>query len=361
MNTIPETAPDVATSPLVVWAGLDVAKATFDAALCLGGPGAYALRDLPVRTFPRTAQGACECIQWFDAIREHTGPMTAIRVVMEATGKYSQELAIWLIAQRSTLAPAIINPQQAAAFIQSLFLRNITDKTAARALACYGMERHPAPYEPPSHEQAVLRDLSRHRDALVAMRVAHENRMEEGSQSTHVRRAQQRLLATIERHIKNAEQELRTQVAAMPDVRSDVALLQTIYGVGFLTAATILAELGDLRRFERGRQLSAFAGLSPRNIRSGTSVSKRPRLSKKGNPRVRQALYLAAMVACRGNNHLSDTYYHLIAQGKAPKAALGAIMRKLLLVMRAVLLSGKPYDPHHAPGGKLSPRTAVST
>jgi len=361
MKNIPEIPHDVSTQNPLVWAGLDVAKATFDAAVCLGCPGTYTLRDLPVQTFPRTAQGACACVQWLDHILESADRTAVVRGVMEATGKYSQELAGWLVSQRPALAPAIINPQQASAFTKSLFLRNITDKTAARALACYGMERHPAPYAPPSQEQAVLRDLSRHRETLVAMRVAQENRMEEGSESVHVRQAQKRLLATIERQIKNVDKELRKQATAMANVHRDTRLLQTIYGVGFLTAVTILAELGDLRRFERGRQLSAFAGLSPRNIHSGTSVSKRPRLCKKGAPRLRRTLYLSAMVVIRGDNDLSDTYQHLIAQGKSRMAALGAVMRKLLLVMRAVLLSGKPYDPHYARCGKLSPKTAIST
>ena len=359
MRTIAQVS-DAVSTPAVVWAGLDVGKAMFDAAVCVGGPGDYALRDLPVQTFARTAQGASAFIQWLDQLLDRPDRPVIVRAVMEATGKYSQELAAWLSAQRPTLAPAIINPQQACAFTKSLFLRNFTDKIAARSLACYGMERRPAPYIPLTPEQAALRDLSRYRETLVAMRVAQENRIAEGSESPYVRQAQKRILASFKRQIASADKELRKQAAAAASVQRDARLLQSIDGVGFLTAVTILAELGNLRRFERGRQLSAFAGVSPRNIQSGTSVSKRPRMCKKGAPRLRRILYLSAMVAIRGDNDLSATYQHLIAQGKSRMAALGAVMRKLLLVMRAVLISGKPYDPHHARCGKPLLKTTLS-
>jgi transposase len=116
--------------------------------------------------------------------------------------------------------------------------------------------------------------------------------------------------------------------------------------MGFITAVAVLAELGDLRRFTRGRQLSAFVGTAPCNHDSGSSVHKRPRMSKAGEPRVRALLYMCAMVAVGGDNDFADTYHRLTAAGKPKMAALGAIMRKLPLVMRAIVISGQPYEPH---------------
>jgi hypothetical protein len=128
---------------------------------------------------------------------------------------------------------------------------------------------------------------------------------------------------------------------------------EVVLDVGFLTAAVIRVELGDLRRFDQARQLSAFAGLNPSIRESGTSVRGRSCLGKKGNARARQALYLSARVAIRGTNDFRPMYYRLIARGKSPMTALGAIMRKMLCVMRAILIAGIPYNPAWQRCGKL--------
>ena len=118
-----------------------------------------------------------------------------------------------------------------------------------------------------------------------------------------------------------------------------------------MTAVTVRTELGDLRRFERARQLTAFAGMSPRIVESGTSIAGKPHLCKQGNRRVRHALYMAAMTAIRGQNDLQRCYQRLVAKGKSHMSALGAIMRKMLCLLRALLISGKPYQPVYRSGG----------
>lgn len=339
------------------WSGNDVAKQTFDAAFVSAGHHVPAgrLRDLPVKRFPRTREGAKAYLAWLDTL----APGEAVRVCMEATGNYSTELAVWLLELRPALRPSIVNPNHTAAFIKSLGLRNKTDRIEARALALYGLDRRPVPYEPLSPEQAELRELSRYRDALVVEKVAEKNRSAEQNASSFVAKLQQKRLRLIEKDIQRLEAQMRHVVNQSPELKHDVEQLSTIYGVAFITAVVVLTELGDLRRFQRARQLTAFAGVSPCIRQSGTSVQKRTRMCKQGNPRVRQALYLAAVTAVRGDNDLRRTYLHLICQGKAPKVALGAVMRKLLTIMRAMLLRGKPYDPNHKAGGKLEAKYAL--
>jgi transposase len=328
------------------WVGIDVAKMTFEVALAK--PGQYfpatALRELPAATFTRSRDGAAQCVAWIE--RQIGCCAESARAVMEATGRYSQELALWLAASCPKLAPAIVNPAHTCAFIQSLGMRNKTDRLEARALAFYGMERRPAPHSPLEPAWAQLRELSRFRDSLVRAHVAQSNQAKEGTVCLKVGKMQARRLRQIERDIKKIEGEMRKLVAATPALKHDVDLLESILGVGFLTATVILSELGDLRRFDRARQLTAFAGLSPRIRKSGTSVDLRPHLCKQGNPRIRQALYMAALVVIRKTNHLRTMYDRLRSEGKSCMAALGAVMRKLLTVMRAVLLSGKPFEPN---------------
>lgn len=340
------------------WAGLDVAAESFEAALWLplAAGAAREQRRIPARGFPRTTEGVSQFLDWADQLlaegREPAEPAPALRVVMEATGKYSLELAVWLIARRATLAPAIVNPETAAHFAQSLARRNKTDRTDARALARYGAERNPAAHDTPSPAQAELRDLSRYRQSLIEARDAEKNRAGQGSASALVRRQQQTRIRRYQRDIERIELIMMEVIEKLPELKRDVELLDGIYGVGFITAATVLAELGDLRRFEQGRTLTAFSGLSPCNADSGSSVHRRAHLCKKGSPHVRRALFMPALVAIRGDNDLADLYRRLVAKGLSKMAALGAVMRKLLLVMRAVLISGKTWQAHYRPCGK---------
>jgi len=331
----------------VHWVGIDVAKKTFDAALVRDGQKypATPIASIPVRSFSRTPQGVCELVEWLDSLVSGEHPSCAMRAVMEATGRYSTELAVWMAECRPALAPAIQPPHHTAAFIKSMGLRSKTDKLEARALGFYGMERQPVAYKPADKKEALLRDLARHRDFLVRQRVNEANRAEEVNHCTFARKMADRRLAQTDRDIEKTEAQMHKVVDSTPELKGDIDQLCTIYGVGFIIAATVRAELGDLRRFEKARQLSAYAGLTPAIRESGTSVKGRPHLDKNGNPHVRQALYLAAMVIIRGKNNLQRDYLRLRENGQAPKSALGAIMRKLLVLMRAILISGKPFDP----------------
>ncbi len=349
-----------ATANASVWAGLDVSKETFDAALWL--PASESLRDVPSEPFARTRQGVAEFLGWADGWLEKTHatntPRPVLRGLMEATGKYSMELAAWLLELRPETSPAIVNPKMAKSFIDSLGLRNTTDKTASKALARYGVERAPAPYEPLTPLRAELRELCRYRQSLVGMRQAERNRASEINASALVRRMQKTSIRKTERDIKKIETEMARLVATDPDLHADCQALDGIFGIGLLTAITILAELGDLRRFTRARQLTAIAGLSPRRIESGTSVRKQTRMCKQGSSHVRRALYMPCLSAIRGDTELAEMYHRLKREGKKPKAALGAVMRKMLLVMRAILISGEVYQKHYRTCAKLQEKSA---
>jgi transposase len=331
----------------VHWIGIDVAKKTFDAALVCDGQKwpATPMASIPVRSFSRTPQGVCELIAWLDSLMPEDRASYTMRAVMEATGRYSTELAVWMTECRQALAPAIEPPHQTAAFIKSMGLRGKTDRMEARALGFYGVERQPAAYRPASKQEMLLRDLVRHRNFLVRQHVAEANRAEEVKHCPFARKMADRRLAQTERDIKKTELEMHRIVNSTPELRGDIDQMCTIYGVGFIVAATVRAELGDLRRFQKARQLAAYAGLNPAIRDSGTSVHGRPHMDKRGNPHVRQALYLSAMVVIRGKNMLQQDYLRLRQDGKAAMSAIGAIMRKLLVLMRAILISGKPFDP----------------
>jgi transposase len=326
------------------WVGADVASKTFDASLVRYDQHfpATALAAIPVRTFQRTTKGVQGFLAWLD---EQDLGGDSVRVVMESTGHYSTELAVWILAQRPSLCPAIANAFHTSSFIKSMGVRNKTDSLEARALGFYGVERQPIAYEPLTPERAELRELSRCRGDLVRQRTRLKNQMKRTTDSATVLSLQQEMLQRFKGDIKHIEDAMKTLVKKHGGLNHDIKLLSTTAGIAFISACTLIAELGDLRRFQRARQLTAFTGMSPRHHQSGTSINKRSTLCKQGNPRVRQTLYLCAMVAIRGDNQFRETYQHLIAQGKPKMVALIAIMRRLLIVLRAMLIKNQSFKP----------------
>lgn len=345
------------------WAGIDVSSEFFDISIVFHGQHypETPLRDIPSKQFPRTPEGVSRSLQWLDAKLAAWGaaPQDGLRVVMEATGGYSLELAAWLMEQRPSLQPAIVNPRRVHDFFKSMGLRGKTDKIDARALGVYGVDRRPAAHEPLTPELETLRKLSRYRDFLVAEQVAAGNREDVLESDKMVRQMAKRRSAQMERDIKKIEKTMREHIGKSADLKRDFTLLTSIPGVGFVTACVVLAELGDLRRFARSRQLTAFAGVCPSEYDSGKSVHKGPRMSKCGNARSRQALYMAALTASRQGGPLKEDYARLVAAGKAKKSALGMVMRKLLVLMRALLLSGNRYDKNFRAGGKPCGKVAA--
>jgi transposase len=327
---------DTSLSP--VWIGIDVGKETVDVAL----HGAQPIGS--VKRFPRTAAGMISLVQWAG---EQVPSGTPLRAVMEATGRYSLVAITWLMEADPAIAPACINPLHAKRFGQSLGLRNKTDQDDARMLARYGAERRPEAYEAPSPTVSELRSLVRERRELVAEQTRLKNRISESTDSPIVKREREKLRGTLEKMIKRIEAEIKRVAAQDKDLARDLKRVMTIPGVGLVTAVTVLAELGDLRRFASGRQLVAFAGLSPRRHESGTSVRGRTFMCKKGNPTVRAVLYMSAVTAARMEKGMKDTYTHLtVEKKKNPKAALGALMRRQLILMRTLLVKNEDYKKY---------------
>ena len=350
--------PSVTERTACQWLGVDVSKATFDAALwtCETEEDIRGWRKIPAKQFPRTPEGVKVCYEWaVSQLRRRPGtPVAPIRVVMEATGKYSIELSALFLAHAATTGPAILNPRLTKAYSDSLALVNRTDKVDARTLARFGAERKPAPYAPAEPQWAQLRDLTRYRQALVEERQAEENRAEEITCSVLVHQVQDRRIRQLNRDIARLEKRIKALVEKTPAMKSSAELLDSVRGVGAVIAMTILGELGDLRRFQTARQMTAFAGLAPTHHDSGTSVHKKSHMSKCGSAHVRRILFLAALAAIQGNNDFAKMYQRLTGEGKKKMVAVVAVMRKMLVVMRAILISGKMYQPHFTKTGSVT-------
>lgn len=327
------------SNPSIFWAGCDLAKVSFDLAIW----GHQSMPDMRVRHVRRQASEIPAVLNW---LRQSAPEGARLGIVMEATGAFSEETARWFLAQDPNLLVAIVNPTQTCAFIHSLGLRNKTDLLDAKALAIYGHDRRPVPWEAPTEEVVQLRDLVRTRAELVDTQTAMKLRLKDHERSSKAATtALEQVIVTLGAQIKILDAEIQAMIDRNEVWKAQSKHFQSIKGIGPVTVATVLAELGDLRRFLRSRQLTAFAGVSPRKKDSGTSVHGKARMCKQGSARVRATLYMAASCAVRFNPDMKKVYERLVSQGKERRSALGAVMRKLLVLMRALLKSDKDYIP----------------
>jgi transposase len=323
-----------------IWSGIDVSKKTFVASWVPSTVGLGDFQSIPYREFERSPEGVRHYCRWMR--QQGEGPTG---VVMEATGRYSLELLVWLVRERPDLAPAIVNPRQAKHFHKGLGLRNKTDAVDARSLGLMGCQQKPRSYQAPAPEYRQLRELMRQRRDLVRIHTAEGQRLEELPAQF---KGLLRILRSHLKHLQKLLQRLDRQVDQLlvdsHHLGRDLALLISIPGVGRVVALTVLGELGDLRRFERSRQVSAYSGLTPANQESGSS-KKSSHLDRNGITELRAVLYLAAMSACcnAADNHMARTYQRLQHRGKTKKQALTVVARKILVMMRAILIHEKPY------------------
>ena len=323
------------TNTTQAYLGLDVAKAKFDAAL---------LQDSRThhRQFPNTAAGFTALQRWLWGLA--TQPLHAC---MEATGSYGEALALFLHQQG--VAVSVVNPARIKAFAQSELLRTKTDQVDAALIARFCAAHQPPRWTPPPPERRQLQALVRRIDSLKAMRQQECNRLDLEAADSLVRTSLTENLAHLEGQIATLQQQVRAHIHAHPTLCHQAQLLQSIPGIGETTAHKLLAEVPLLGQYRSARQAAAYAGLSPRQRESGSSVHGKTRLSKVDNAAVRRALYLPAVVAQRANPLLRVFAQRLLAAGKPKMAVVGAVMRKLLHQAHGVLKHNQPFDPNYAP------------
>jgi len=242
---------------------------------------------------------------------------------------------------------SMVNPQRTKAFGDSLGCRDKTDAGDARVLALYGATLQPQPTALPSPVHRELQECNRLFSALSVDKQAYQARLKDGPLSPLVCRELKHTILALDRRMASVQKHMDRLVENDSRLAEDAQRIASIKGVGQRTAYVLLAELGDLRRFDRN-EIASYAGLYPRHHDSGTSVRKRPRMVKRGGAAIRKALYVCAMSAIQWNPQMRQLYRRLTKNGKAPMAALGAVMRKLLLLARSLLVHNTFYEPDRA-------------
>lgn len=312
--------------------GIDIAKDKFDAAL---------LQEAKPRhhQFENKPRGFAKLQDWLQ--RQGT---PQVHACLEATGTYGEALAEFLYQQGHTVS--LVNPAQIKAFGESELSRNKTDRSDAGLIARFCRSQQPRPWTPPSPELKELQALTRRLESVKEMRQMEANRLSSGVATQRVRESLEQSLAFFDQEIHDLEAAIQAHIDQHPDLQARQRLLESIQGIGAKTAATLLAECYDPARFDSARALAAFAGVTPQQILSGSSVRGKAKLSKKGSSRLRKALYWPAIVAMRYNPVVRAFSQRLSERGKPRMVQIGAAMRKLLHLAYGVLKSGRPFDPN---------------
>jgi transposase len=316
--------------------GIDVSKATLDACLLLAGG---TTRE---HAFANDPAGHAALLAWAD---RHAG-RAATHFGMEATGGYEVALACHLHAAGRTVS--VVNPTRIKYAGVMRGRGNKTDKADARLIAAYTRDQRPPAWRPPTPEVRELQALVRRRDDLRALAAHEKARLDAPLLTPAARKSVARVIKLLAKEADAMQAAADALIAVTPALAADRDLLASIVGVGAQTASTVLAELPALDRVPSAQAAAAYAGLSPREFRSGSSIRGRTRLSKSGNARLRKALYLPTLTAIRFNPVLAGFFARLVAAGKPTMQAVGACMRKLVMICYGVLKNRKPFDPQWA-------------
>jgi transposase len=296
--------------------GLDVSKAWLDGYLTHSGRRVRVSNDAAgIQELVRTLGDTAGCL-----------------VVMEASGGYERTAYRELLAQ-GVLA-AIVNPKRVRDLARGMGLEAKTDRVDARIIARYGAISQPAPTPLPDPARTALGEILACRRQLIDEITVRTQQLEH-LQTPAMRARVEKTLAFLRQEAKELTKLLRQTIQADAALADDFALLTSMPGCGPVLAATLLADMPELGRLDR-RKVAALAGLAPVARDSGLRENKR--VIKGGRSQVRRALYMAAVASLRIKvSPVKQRYDQLIARGKAPKLALTALMRKMLVTLNAML------------------------
>jgi transposase len=311
--------------PAPVWIGIDVSKEQLDIVVGVDGPAWSVAND----------DGGIEAL--VQELREQPCGL----IVLEATGGF--ELPVTTALAAAGLPVVVINPRQARDFARPVGQLAKMDRLDARILALFAERVRPEPRPLPSEEARLLDALLTRRRQILTMITAERNRL--GFTPAPLTRAIEKHIRWLERELDKVDADLDRTIQASPLWRTRETLFRSVPGVGPVVSRTLIAELPELGRLNR-KEIAALVGVAPLARDSGKHKG-RPMVFG-GRASVRQALYMAALVASRRNPVIRTFYQRLLAAGKPPKVALTACMRKLLTILNAIARTGQRWDTDYA-------------
>jgi transposase len=311
-----------------VFVGIDVSKEWLDVAVSSEGA---------VERFTNDEAGHRKLV-------EQVGGVKPELVVLEATGGYQTPVVTALVVAK--LAVAVVNPRQVRDFARSLGKLAKTDAIDARVLARFAELVKPEPRGLKDEETLELEALVTRRRQIVDMITAESNRLQQSPKPLHADIREH--IEFLKKRLRDRDLEINRAIKKSPVWREKENLLRGVPGVGRVTVSTLLSELPELGTLGR-KQVAALVGVAPLNRDSGKMRGKREIWG--GRASVRRVLYMAALTATMKNATIRAFYARLCAAGKSKKVALVACMRKLLVIMNAMLHHNQPWQELSAISG----------
>jgi transposase len=305
-----------------VFVGIDVAKDRLDV---------HVRPSHEVFAVPRDGDG-------LTALVDRLKQLTPTLVVLEASGGFEITVAAAVAAAGVPLA--VVNPRQIRDFARATGKLAKTDALDAAAIAHFAEAVHPEPQPLPDDQARELGELVARRRQVIEMIVAERNRTRQ-LQSARLKKRIERHLEALQNELTEIERDLGDSIRDTPVWREHEDLMTSVPGVGITTARTLIADLPELGTFDR-KQIAALVGVAPLNRDSGTLRGKRTIWG--GRAGVRAALYMAALTASRRNPAIAAFYSRLRAAGKPAKLAFTACMRKLLVILNAIIRDKQPWQ-----------------
>lgn len=282
-----------------------------------------------------------------EALLEYLKPLKPTLIVMEATG--GLEVPVAAAIATAKLPVVVINPRQARDFAKATGRLAKTDAIDAAVLAHFADALRPEVRPLPDEASRELEALVVRRRQLVDMLVAERHRLRVCA-SNATKAGLKKHIEWLQKQIKELDDDIGRSVRKSPIWREKDDLLQSVPGIGPVVSSTLLASLPELGTLDR-KKISALVGLAPLNRDSGTMRGKRTIWG--GRASVRAVLYMTATVAAQHNPTIRAFYARLLAVGKPKKVALTACMHKVLIMVNAILRTGRSWQPGlvlaHAP------------
>jgi transposase len=313
--------------------GIDISKVKFDVHL-IGDQQTWSGQ------FSNTDQGFKQLNKWLKKRK-----VDRLHACMEATGSYGEALTYFLHEQGHKVS--VVNPKIIKHYGYSKMQRNKTDKLDARLIAQYCQKESPRAWQPPTEAQRTLKALTRRLEALQTDRTREKTRLKAKTHPDMVRESIEESIAFYDQQIEKLKAQIQDHINNNPDeLQEKHQLLTSIPGVGDKTAAVLLGELPDIQLFKSSKQITAFAGLTPKQLQSG-QVHYYGGMYKLGSRRLRNALYFPALTGKVHNPILRDMAERLAERGITGMSAVAALMRKLLQLVYGILKSERPFDPDY--------------
>lgn len=326
--------------------GIDISKDDFEARICAVDLDQELSFSRSMK-FSNNKKGFKDFVKW--AIG-NTNAKIPLHFIMEATGVYYESLAYYLFEKGFNTH--VLLPNKSKHFFASLNAKSKTDKADAKNLAQFGVERKFENWSPPPVFYKKLRSLTRFNDQLKEQKTVFTNMLHSYDLSVdvdiYVIKNLGEIIKEIENKIINSNKKIQEHIASDPVVEQKISRICTTKGLAVPTVAIVVAETLGFNLFYNQKQLTSYAGYDVIERQSGSSIKGKTRISKKGNKRIRKALFYPAMTHIRFNEAAKERYNRIVEKSGFKMIGQVAAQRKLLILIYTLWKNNEAFDEKKA-------------